>query len=196
MATSKPRALVLGHSFARRIGECIDSSRAEDRYSGDFNLSNVCDVEICGVGGRTVDRMIKLDLEKIRSTAPNVVILELESNDVCDSSCDAATTALSLVALTELLLSELAIQLIVVCQILPRKRQPFEGYNDRVSQVNTLVRESLRDIPRKKFWNHRGLINPTTNIYCYDGIHLDNVGNRARYRSYRGAILYALAQLN
>ena len=82
----------------RRIGEFIDSSRAEDRYSRDFNLSNVCDVEICGVGGRTVDRMIKLDLEKIKSTAPNVVVLELELNDVCDSSCDAATTALSLVA--------------------------------------------------------------------------------------------------
>jgi len=87
--------------------------------------------------------MIKLDLEKFKSTAPNVVVLELGSNDVCDSSCDAATTALSLVALTELLLSEFAIQFIVVCQILPRKRQPFEGYNDRVSQVNTLVRESL-----------------------------------------------------
>ena len=158
--------------------------------------ANVCDVAICGFGGRTVDRVIKLDLAKIRSTAPNVVVLALGSNDVCDSSSDAATIALSLVALTELLLSEFAVQFIVVCQILPRKRQPFEGYNDRVSQVNTLVRESLRDIPRTKFWNHRGLINPTTNIYCYNGIHLDDVGNRALYRSYRGAILYALAQLN
>ena len=125
-------------------------------------------------------------------------VLELESNNVCNSSCDAATTALSLVALTELLLSEFTIQFIVVCQILPRKRQPFEGYNDRVSQVNTLVRESLRDIPRMKFWNHCALINPTTNIYCYEGIHFDDVGNRALYRSYRGVILhaYALAQLN
>ena len=49
--------------------------------------------------------MIQLDLEKIRSTAPNMAVLELGSNDVYESSCDAATIALSVVALTELLLS-------------------------------------------------------------------------------------------
>ena len=90
----------------------------------------------------------------------NVFLFERVIND---SSCDSATIALSLVAFTELLLSEFALQF-VVCQILPRKRQPFDGYNDRVSQVNTLVREALQGISRTKFLNQRGLINPTTNI--------------------------------
>ena len=159
MATSKPRALVLGHSFVRRIGEFIDRSQAKDLYSRDFNLSNFCDLEICGFGGCTVDRMT---LEKIRSTAPDVVVLDLGSDEVCDSSCDVATIALLLVAFIELLLSEFTLQFIVVCQLLPWKRQPFDGYNDRVSQVNTLVREALQDIQRTKFWNHRGLTRGMT----------------------------------
>ena len=71
--------------------------------------------------------MLQLDHEKVRSTAPNVAVMKLGSNDVCDSSCDAAPIALSLVALTELLLSEFAVQFIVVCQILPRERHPLRG---------------------------------------------------------------------
>lgn len=60
-----------------------------------------------------------MTLEKIRSTAPDVVVLDLGSDEVCDSSCDVATIALLLVAFIELLLSEFTLQFIVVCQLLP-----------------------------------------------------------------------------
>ena len=43
---SKPRALVLGHSFERRVVEFIDLHQANDNYRRDLNLSEVCDVEI------------------------------------------------------------------------------------------------------------------------------------------------------
>ena len=46
-----------------------------------------------------------------------------------------------------------------------------------------------------KFWRHRGLNNPTRDIYVRDGIHLNKQGNKAVYRSYRGALLYALKQI-
>lgn len=95
---AKPRALVFGHSFVRRVVEFIDTHRAKDSYRRDLNLSKVCDVEIFGIGGRTVDKMIRLDLEVIRRNAPNVVVLEIGSNDICDSHCDAETVALSIVA--------------------------------------------------------------------------------------------------
>ena len=185
MATSKPRALLLGHSFVRRIGEFVDRSEAGEQYRRDFNLANVCVVDIFDVGGRTVDKTIRFDLATIRSTAPNVLVFDLGTNDVCDIVCDAETVALSLVAFTELLLTDFYLKFIVVCQILPRKCQPFAGYNDRVNQVNTLVSEALQNIPRTKFWQHRGLIYATTDKYSYDGIHLNDAGQRALYRSYR-----------
>ena len=93
IATSKPRALLSGHSCARRIGKFVDRSKAREPYSRDFNLANVCVVDIFGVGGRTVDKTICFDLATIRSTAPNVLVFDLGSNDVCDIVCDAETVA-------------------------------------------------------------------------------------------------------
>ena len=84
-------------------------------------------------GGRIVNKTVRFDLEAIRGTAPNVVVLEMGSNDACEKDSDAETIASSLVALTELLISECKLQFIVVCHILPRKHRPFEEYNDRAS---------------------------------------------------------------
>ena len=94
------------------------------------------------------------------------------SNDACEKDSDAETIVSSLVALTELLISECKLQFIVLYQILPRKHSPFEEYNDRVRQINTLVSEALLHIKRAKFWRHRGLIDPSADIYLADGIHL------------------------
>lgn len=195
MAAAKPRALVFGHSFVRRMGEFIDKSQPKALYCRDFHLANVCEVNILGIGGRTVDKAIRFDLDNVKSHASNLIVLEMGSNDARDSACDAESTAWSLVALAELLLSECKIQFIVVCQILPRKRPPFEGYNERVGQINSIVCNKLQSNPRAKFWRHRGLIDPAVDIYLDDGIHLNEVGNRALYKSYRGAILFALSEL-
>jgi len=52
---------------------------------------------------------MKNDLDKIRSAAPNIVVLELGSNDLCDKDCDPEKIALSIVALAVLLLTELSL---------------------------------------------------------------------------------------
>ena len=145
MMASKPRALVFRHSFERRVVEFIDLHQANDNYRRDLNLSEVCDVEIFGTGGRTLDKMIRRDLEFIKRNAPNVVVLELGSNDICDSHWGADTVALSIVAFTELLIKSLSVRSVVVCQILPRMHAPFDGYNERVQKVNTLLRESTSE---------------------------------------------------
>ena len=140
--------------------------------------------------------MIKHDLDKIRSAAPNIVVLELGSNDLCDKDSDPKTIALSIVALAELLPTELGLRFIAVCQVTARQNEPFVGYNERTALLNGHLRESLRIIPTAKCLQHRGLINPTNNaVYAPDGIHLNDIGNKALYRSYRGAILWALSQV-
>ena len=149
-----------------------------------------------GIGGRTVDKLIRNDLNKIRNAAPDIVVLELGSNDLCVSDCDPETIALSIVALAELLLKELSLQFIAVCEVTVRQNEPFVGYNDKAALLNSHLRELLREIPATKCWQHRGLIKPTNNaVYAPDGIHLNYMGNKALYRSYRGAILRALSQV-
>ena len=168
--------------------------RSNSLYRRELQLVHTCEVEIFGTGGRTIDKTIRFDLDAVRSSAPDVVVLEMGSNDACEQDSGAETIASSLVALTELLISECKLQLIVVCHILPRKHPPFEEYNDRVRQINALVGEALLDVKRAKSWRHRGLIYPSAEIYLADGIHLNEGGNRALYKSYRGAILFALSQ--
>ena len=80
----------------------------------------------------------------------------------------------------------------LLCQVLPRKNQPFSGYNERVWHLNGLLKEEVKSIPGAKFWVHRGLCNPSRNIFTRDDIHLNEEGHQALYRSYRGAILFAL----
>lgn len=143
-----------------------------------MQLVHKVEVELFGTGGRAVDKTIRFDLDAIRSSAPYVVVLEMGSNDACEQDSGAETIASSLVALTELLISECKLQFIVVCHILPRKNPPFEEYNDRVRQINALVSEALQHIKRAKSWRHRGLIYPSAEIYLADGIHLNEGGNR------------------
>ena len=62
---------------------------------------------------------------------------------------------------------------------------PFEDYHERVQKVNTLlqVRRALQNIHSTKFWRNRCLVNPATNVYAGDGIHLNDFANEALYRS-------------
>ena len=130
----------------RRFGEFIDNSQPNDLYCWDLQLVDTCEVEIFRTGGRTVDKTIRFDLDAVRGTAPNVVVLEMGSNDACEKGSDADTIASSLVTLPELLIRECKLQFTVVCQILPRKHPPLEEYKDRVHQINALVSEALLHI--------------------------------------------------
>ena len=109
-ANEKPRVLVLGHSFVRRLREFAAQNHSGGPYDLNLGLSNICSIIFHGIGGRTVDKMIKHDLDKIRSAAPNIVVLELGSTDLCDKDSDPETTALSIVALAKLLLTELSLR--------------------------------------------------------------------------------------
>ena len=114
-AYPKPRVLVLGHSFVRRLREFVAQTHFEGTYYLNFELSKVCSVLFHGIGGRTVDNTIKYDLDNIRSTAPHIVILELGSNDLCDQDSDPESIALSIAALTELLLKDLKLRFMYSC---------------------------------------------------------------------------------
>ena len=94
--------------------------------------------------------------DKVPSTndsryAPTVVIMDIGSNDLCDKEADPDTVALSILALAELLLKDLTLRFLVLCQVLPRKTQPFSGYNERVWHLNGLLREAVKGIHGAKF---------------------------------------------
>ena len=66
----------------------------------------------------------------------------------------------------------------------------FPGYNERVTQLNDMLRVAYSKVPGVTFWRHRGLSNPGQNLFLADSNHLNNRGTKALYRSYRGAIMF------
>ncbi|CAH3135465.1 unnamed protein product, partial [Porites lobata] len=80
MASSVPSVLVLGHPFIRRLRDDLRlhfDSRADDT----LGLSDDAIVHLHGVGGLTVARLLR-DLGMVSSLSPQVVILELGTNDL------------------------------------------------------------------------------------------------------------------
>ena len=185
-STARPRVPVFGHSFVRRLREFLVTSQHDETFDSDLNLSLECEVTMRGKDGHTVDKMVRFDFGYIRNCAPDIMILEMGSNDLCDVTCDTETVALSIEALVELMHAHLQVKFIMVCEIIPREKPPFLSYNERVADVNNLLKTSLVSKPFAGFWHHHGLSNPTVDIYAPDGIHLHSLGNKVLYCSYRG----------
>lgn len=193
-ATTQPRVLILGHSFVRRMKDFLCQNHVEKECRMDFKLRKLCVVTLLGIGGRTIDKLIRFDLEKIRKTTPTILVLEMGSNDLCDLSCDPQTICQAIMAFTELLAFELNIHHTVICKVIARKKPPFPDYNQRVKELNTALHYAVGMGRHVTLWHHRGLSNPEREIYAPDGIHLNISGNKLLYKSYRGAILFAVKQ--
>ena len=66
------------------------------------------------------------------------------------------------------------------------------GIQRKVLAIKWFTKGSCQRHSWAKFWIHRGLCNPSQNIFTRDGIHLNAAGHQALYRSYRGFFLFAL----
>ena len=130
-----------------------------------------------------------------KSHKPDILVLDIGSNDLCDPSADPETSGETITAFVDMFHHEIQHKFTVICQVIPRLNPPFPNYNRRVKKLNKCLQDTLVDSLVVKFWRHRGLNNPTRDIYVRDGIHLNKRGHKALYRSYRGALLYALKQI-
>ena len=117
-----PCALLVGHSFVRRTTKFIERNQEDGSYTHTFGLESTCTVKTIGTVGRTVDKLIKYDLQDTGDKAPNVVIQDIGSNDLCDEQSDPDMVALSIIALVEILITDLKLRCLVLCQVLPRKK--------------------------------------------------------------------------
>ena len=144
---------------------------------------NLSSIEICfsGIGGRTVAKLRSFDLGRVRAFQPHVVILEIGSNDLCEAGQRSVRPG----------------KFVVVCQILNRATAPSQhpDYNLGVQVLNNYLKVVLEPLSYAEFWNHKGLRRPSIPMLLRDGVHLNDRGNYALYRSYRGAILFALKKL-
>ncbi len=195
MALKTPTVLILGHSFVARLKGDL-AAGFDSRADPNFNLNGTAFVHMFGKGGRTVAKLRDQDLPVVTSLAPDVVILEIGTNDL--SRLGPEVVASEIEVLVSSLREKYSVRVIGVCQVIPRGESyaGFESFNDKVPVLNQCVCALLEDIDNVFCWYHKGFSNPSNAPLIHDGVHLDARGQYNLYRSYRGAILRALEILH
>ena len=133
---SLPISLILGHLFVRRMKVFLENNAGNSSFSERFDLENSCLDKLRGNGGRTVERLMRYDLRATRATKPDILVLEIGSNDLCDPSADPEIVGETITAFVDVLRQEIQHKFTVVCQVIPRRNPPFPNYNRRVKKLN------------------------------------------------------------
>ena len=81
MSTGVPSVLILGHSFVKRLKRDLRSN-FEPRVDGKFKRWGTVSVLFHGIGGCTVAKLLSSDLHVVARIAPDVLILEIGTNDL------------------------------------------------------------------------------------------------------------------
>ena len=194
MALAAPVVLILGHSFVKRICHDLDINAIPGAYAN-FDLHGTASVRLHGIGGRTVAKLRKYDLHVVRSLSPDIVILEIGTNDLSVHGPEVVGSAID--ELVELLRVNFSVRVVVVCEIISRgsSNTRAENFNASAKVLNRYVRAVLEHQTNVFTWQHRGFINPYRNLLLPDGVHVNPAGQYCLYRSYRGAIKKALNML-
>ncbi|XP_078363441.1 uncharacterized protein LOC144647517 [Oculina patagonica] len=189
------KVLILGHSFVRRF-KLFVSEGIDERTYPDLDLSAV-DLHFLGIGGRTVPKTRSFDLEDVRALQPEIVILEIGSNDLCEVGLRPETVGSNIESFVCTLHEVCKVAYVMVCQVIHRASPPSHSpqYNADVDILNQYLQVVLEPLPFAEFWSHKGLKAPNIPIFRRDGVHLNDQANYALYRSYRGAILCALKRV-
>ena len=114
-----PNVLVFGHSFVRRLNDDLNNG-FDSRAKQNFNLANSgVYVSLKGTGGRTVDKVFKYDISFLKGYKPDIVVLEIGTNDLSNLSPEVVGSRIDV--LVRYMLDELNIKVIAVCQVINRR---------------------------------------------------------------------------
>ena len=183
MSEVVPTALVLGH-------QGFDS-----RASCNFNLLGTASVHLHGVGGRTVQTPQANDLHVVRDIAPDIVILEIRTNDLSKLPPEKVGSAIE--DLVRLFQSDFSVREITICYVIPRGIFFLHAmlFWHNATVLNQYVSVVLADLPNISCWRHPEFNNPHRDFYLEDRVHLNPSGQYLLYHSYQGTVLKAVGLL-
>ena len=166
-------------------------------FGQNFNFAG-SGVYVClkGTGGRTVEKVRKYDISAIASIQPDIIILELGTNDLCHLSPEVVGSRIE--ELARFFRDELQVKVVVVCQVIdckiPHSTAPDAAFNAKAAILRQYLCVVLENEAGIFLWEHRDF-GSDVNLLSLDGVHCNSQGQYCLYRSYRGAILKALNKL-
>ena len=194
MAAAAPTAVILSHSFVKRLKRDLHSG-FDRRAARDFRLHGTASVCLHGIGGRTVHSLRAYDLHVVRDLAPDVIILEIGTNDLSRAPPEVVGSAIE--DLVSLLLNEYSVRVIGVCHVIPRGIASPQALSflQQSTVLNQYVSVVLEPFTNVFCWSHADFNSPLKDFYVADGVHLNPSGQYLLYRNYRGAVLRAANML-
>ena len=191
---SHTRILVIGDSHVARLSEFLLSTPRDYEELVSLDMGLGADIVFHGVGGRTTAKMGRCDLQSVRDLDPNVIILMVGGNDLCDSHASPLRTASDIHDLAVTLVNMGRCRHVFACSIPPRATYPdvLPPFPNRVFQCNNILRDLLMPEEEITYWKIHGLHNPAEPIFLWDDIHFNSKGNYKLYRGIRGAVISAL----
>ena len=203
---TKPRStgsvLILGHSFVRRLQKYL----VETEGDNSLQLCQFNSIRFCGLSGAVVsDLWSKLAL--VREVTPDIVLLEIGSNDLCDQNVSPRKFVTELQEFVQTLVTSCCVKRVIISQIFyrgpgyhPRRNQRnLKAYNLTVFNTNQKLQQTFYQSRRHRsviYYRHRGIWKDFHQYLLADGVHLNPVGNKKLKTSYRKALILAGREIN
>lgn len=188
-----PVVLVLGHSYISRLNHFISRDPTRDNLALEKSsvLSFMFDVGHDNQPGNVFSASSQLDL--VWELSPDAVVLDLGSNDLCNSGSTPETTTMAIIDLALRISRIPGVRHVLTCEIIPRLFVPKwkPHYNAHVHETNRLLAKSLECLPNVHFWRHRSFSTIPRKFFSQDGKHLNEAGMLRYYRTIRGAVMKA-----
>ena len=184
---AKQRVLIIGHSFVHRLQAFVQKRRHTECLS---SLNSNAEVIFHGIESRTISKFREYDPDVVKEIAPDIIILELGSNDLV--KLPPQTVSSELESLVQDLHNTFSIKFVVVSQVLRRYTKDSVDFNCKVGKLHQCLKVVLERRPYCYYWRHSGFWNCNPNLYLSDGVHLNSLGNYKFMRRIGGAILKAL----
>lgn len=190
-------ALILGHSFVRRMRDWLHTR--DDLYLG---LWQVSEIHYHGVGGATLYHLWD-EIGLIRSLRPDVLLLDIGSNDLSYSSLSPTTFVDELERYVSHLLAVTSVREVVIFQVFyrasgyqPRRHQrERREYNAAVDEANELLHLMCKKRSNLHVFRLQGMRGNAESYLLHDGVHLNQQGQEKHKWHYRRAIIGAVSRL-
>ena len=177
MSTGFPTVLILGHSFVKRLKHDL-RSHFDPQADSNYKLGGTASVHLHGVGERTVAKLWLFNLHVVEPIAPDVLILEIGTNDLVDTSPEVLGSKIESMVCP--LLESYLVRIVCVCHVIPHglSHNNAASFAERVE-----IRQQYLNV----------VLSPIPNVFLW--LHVKPVGQYHLNHSYRGVILRALGML-